>query len=895
MATFYTYSGYSTGDGTIGAGTGAGDITFDFTSDPLRGLTIREDATSGTASTQLGTSTTNQKGYVRNDDGTFVNQGGSVASANLAGTFTYDDAGTTRTGYVIQIGSQTYWVFDPDTTSTTITVDFNDVNSSPAPVDYDTIHSGDETISQSSVTPPPDSPNLGGNDTIVAGEGDDNINARGGSDRVEGGLGDDTLRGGSGDDTVVGGEGDDSLFGQENDDSLQGGIGSDTISGGNDNDTLEGGDGDDSLIGGGDDDSILGGIGNDTIFGDEAIIIDPDSDVELFGFDRTDVDTTGSTNTGGTGVGNEAVGDYILYNGVARTAEGVLLDARLVYVSNTDAQTGTNEIGVDLNNDDFLVPGNPASGLDPNIVLLNGAEDATNSAYGSPFNRIANSGVQVVIRVEFYEAGTFNHGDTGVTGDETGTLLELNGTFSFQDLDRVSGSNFEAVTVNTTEFDSYTVTDATSLQITDNGTNFVFAGGVDNTSQTNPDAQVNLGFSNREDFTVSLRSRASQSGYTFDTENFTVSTTEVILNGDGADFVDAGDGDDEVYGGAAADTLEGGSGADTIFGDGGDDELDGGDDADSIEGGTGGDTIAGGTDGSADTLDGGVGNDEVKYTRNEIIAGGFGSDTFSYVDDGGGAAGFVTIEGGEDSDDGDIDIFSWEGSGVGGNGLVYYTDTTYTTTSATPTEQGIYTFPDGTEVRFREIETAICFTRGTWMSTVLGPRLIQDLRVGDLVVTRDRGLQPIRWIGKRLMPAIDRFAPIRFEAGAIGNTTPLEVSPQHRMLLHNCNLRMTHDAEEMLVAAHHMVNGTTIRARETGMVEYYHILCDRHELLYANGVPSESFHPGEMGLRSIEDAARHELLSIFPELAVFGAASYGPSARSTLKRHEAMGLLDLAV
>jgi len=70
-------------------------------------------------------------------------------------------------------------------------------------------------------------------------------------------------------------------------------------------------------------------------------------------------------------------------------------------------------------------------------------------------------------------------------------------------------------------------------------------------------------------------------------------------------------------------------------------------------------------------------------------------------------------------------------------------------------------------------------------------------------------------------------------------------------------------------------------------VTYIHILFDDHEIIYAEGAASESFHPGEVGLTAVTEASREEIFAIFPELRAL-PRSFGPAARRSLKRHEAL-------
>ena len=180
----------------------------------------------------------------------------------------------------------------------------------------------------------------------------------------------------------------------------------------------------------------------------------------------------------------------------------------------------------------------------------------------------------------------------------------------------------------------------------------------------------------------------------------------------------------------------------------------------------------------------------------------------------------------------------------------------------------------------------ICFTFGTQIATVSGERCVEDLVAGDLVLTMDRGYQPIRWIGSSKVPATGDFAPILIRKGALGNSRDLRVSPQHRMLLQGWQAEMLFGEEEVLATAKSLVNDHSILRDEGGEVEYFHILFDTHEIIYAEGAPSESFHPGEQGWKALDQATRDEILTLFPELADGIFEGYGASARTSLKHSE---------
>ncbi|MBO9478835.1 Hint domain-containing protein [Shimia sp. R11_0] len=193
----------------------------------------------------------------------------------------------------------------------------------------------------------------------------------------------------------------------------------------------------------------------------------------------------------------------------------------------------------------------------------------------------------------------------------------------------------------------------------------------------------------------------------------------------------------------------------------------------------------------------------------------------------------------------------------------------------------------------------ICFTPGTRIATPEGPKLIEALREGDRVQTRDSGAQEIQWIGSRRMTGARLFAmpklrPIRIKPGALGIERPdqeLLVSPEHRMLLRGATAEALFNAPEVLVAARDLVNGSTVAVdaalRE---VTYVHLLLPGHEVIWANGVETESFHPASADLDNLAADDRARLMQHLPELAR-DPHSYGPMARRNLTASEAAILL----
>lgn len=316
---------------------------------------------------------------------------------------------------------------------------------------------------------------------------------------------------------------------------------------------------------------------------------------------------------------------------------------------------------------------------------------------------------------------------------------------------------------------------------------------------------------------------------------------------------------DASYAGSNDDVIQAGAGNDIVDGQAGDDEL---------YGEAGDDTLTGGQ--GADLLDGGTGDDTLNVGSGDTALGGDGDDLF-LIDAGalGGAA--ITITGGE-GDETLGDTLDFNGQLLAGSVSVTNSD------DANGGYSGTATLLDGTVVTFTNIESIICYVSGTEIQTPHGPRAIEDLKPGDLVLTRDAGPQPILWHGARSVMAEARFAPIEFAPGTVGNDDILRVSPQHRMLIRDHRAQLYFGESEVLVPAKSLVNGTSVREASGGIVTYHHLMFAEHQIITAAGAPSESYHPGGYSLAGLTDQARAELLAIRPGLGA-DPASYGPAAR----------------
>ncbi|MCV2893760.1 Hint domain-containing protein [Lentibacter sp. XHP0401] len=636
------------------------------------------------------------------------------------------------------------------------------------------------------------------------------------------GTNDDSVVAGAGDDTVFSYAGNDTIDGGAGNDSLDGGDGDDTLAGDTGNDTLQGWFGDDALEGGAGDDSLIGWTGDDTI-------------------------------AGGTGADSIEGGDdqdlIILEDGFGNdTIDGG--DGGVTDYDTLDMSAVTTDTTVDLTS------ANPENGS-----VTSGGDTAT---FIDIENIVLGAGTDTVVLAD-------GSGSDTVDGFEAPTDLG-GGNFTGNDQLDVSGmTDADGNPVN--------VLDVTVTDTNGDGT-----------------GDAILSFPNGESITLTgvLPSEVDSYGAL---EALGIPGTDEIVSGTAAgdlidgsytgdpdgDMVDAGDNlaqnnDDSIEAGAGDDTVLAGAGNDSVIGDAGNDSLAGGGGDDLISGGTGNDTLDGGA--GADSLLGGAGDDMLTVGENDTAEGGDGDDHFTIDPTGETGTGSISIIGGE-GDETLGDTLDFEGQ-------IHWGDITYTNTDPGVGGglTGFATLGDGTVVNFTEIENIIiCFTEGTRIATPRGARDVAALEIGDLVVTRDHGLQPIRWIGKRTVPARGSLAPIRFEANVIGNERALYVSPQHRMLMQGPEASLLFGESEVLVSAKHLVNGSTVTEAQGGDVTYVHIMFDEHEIIYAEGAASESFFPGGTGLNAVEEEAREELFSLFPELRSHDGA-YGDTARLCLKAHE---------
>ena len=184
-----------------------------------------------------------------------------------------------------------------------------------------------------------------------------------------------------------------------------------------------------------------------------------------------------------------------------------------------------------------------------------------------------------------------------------------------------------------------------------------------------------------------------------------------------------------------------------------------------------------------------------------------------------------------------------------------------------------------------EGDSVPCFTSGTMISTPAGQVAIETLKVGDLVSTADHGAQSIRWVGSRKIkfscrPPDCKLRPITIRAGALGLGVPnvdIQVSRQHRMLVSSKIAERMFGVGEVLVPATHLLPLPNVEIDTViEEVEYFHIMFDQHQIIWADGAPTESFFFGPEAIKSLGPAARAEMEALFPEL-FSGKQAYEPA------------------
>jgi Ca2+-binding RTX toxin-like protein len=636
-------------------------------------------------------------------------------------------------------------------------------------------------------------------------------------------FGDDEITGGDGADIIFGQGGDDEIMGDDGADTIEGGAGIDTIFGGDGADIIDGGTGADDIFGGIGNDTIQGGAGGDTIFGDG------DNDTIVGGAGADYIEGGDGTDTISGGLG----GDTIFGNdGVDTIQGGAGIDV-------IDGGEGNDIIFGDEGDDEI------DGGLDDDVIEGGGGSDTIDGGDGEDtiYGDTAAPVSPALFNVEYFEfnSGLSNLDDAGF--DNVGTNSNTPTSTSERDdllVNMISSENggngatyavrFETTLTVTAGGDyTFTTTSDDGSQLFVNDELVVQNDGLHGSRERDGETELDPGeykvviifFENSGGDSLSATIQGP------DTANAKLNILDANISAPapaGNDIIDGGDGDDTIDGGGQDDLITVGAG----------------------------DTAAGGDDDDTFVLD---------FAQTSSS----GSNT-------------ITIDGGTD---GDTDVDTLDLTGLG-----RFTITSQTTDLDGDSTSGLVTFDDGGQtVVFTEIENLItCFTKGTLIETQNGPTPIEQLRAGDMVLTMDDGFQPVRWIGstnvdETTLTRQPRLKPIRICAGALGAGMPADdllVSPQHRVFIRSKVADRIFGHSEVLVPANKLVSCDGIDAAiDVVDVSYWHLLFDKHQIIWSNGAPTESLFTGPQAMLSVSAEARAEIATLFPHIL---ASDFAPTS-----------------
>ena len=635
--------------------------------------------------------------------------------------------------------------------------------------------------------------------------------------------------------------------------------------------TIPGTAGDDSLTGGIDPDLITGDAGNDTLNGAAgADTVDGGAGADLLIWDEVPVvGTVTDIYHGGTGGEGFDTSPYSQNGGdTLSLVEAGGLDGFTVVLTDSHTGTATDSYGNSLSfdgferlvtgdGDDYINASGAAAVAGVGIRVHTGAGDDTVEGGDATDYIHTGSGDDIVLAGDgndVIEAGSGNdtvYGEAGNDGIRWG-----DGGYDGP----IGNDSFDGGT-------GYNSLNAWQNDAAGNGVNMVLTSSNSGTVDATGAATGHLDFTN------------------FDN----------LLTGGGNDTVDGS------AAGVNGFRVWTSWGNDSIIGSAGNDQLEGGYGADTINGGAGNDVIS-----MTGELFAPVAPPDTE-TDTLVLTDGFGQDTIRAFNI---AAG--TDQGGNVTPIDQFDVSALHDAD--GNPVDLADVTVGTFTDGNGVSHAQLTFPNGETLVLYGVDAADltrsklhelgipCFCRGTLIATNRGEVPVEQLKVADLIVTRDHGLRPLRWIGSRVLDEVDlatapRLRPIRIRAGALGHDLPsrdLLVSPQHRILVRSAIAQRMFGCAEVLVAAKQLLQIEGFEQVEASEVEYFHLLFDAHEIVRSNGAETESLYTGTQALRAVGTAARDEILTLFPQLRDTPCAAARPlipgaRARQLAQRHARNG------
>lgn len=189
------------------------------------------------------------------------------------------------------------------------------------------------------------------------------------------------------------------------------------------------------------------------------------------------------------------------------------------------------------------------------------------------------------------------------------------------------------------------------------------------------------------------------------------------------------------------------------------------------------------------------------------------------------------------------------------------------------------------------------------IATARGPVLARDLRLDDRVMTRDHGLQPVRWVGSSTVMYDDALAadidqprngPVRIRAGMCGSDPEagnLILSPGQRLLVRHPLNELIFAAGEVMATACDLTHIDGIDQAPRSVGRWTHVLLDHHDLIQVNGLWMESFAPDMWSIRVAYPEEWHDITEAMPRLRYENSSANYVETRITLDDREA-GLID---
>ncbi len=157
--------------------------------------------------------------------------------------------------------------------------------------------------------------------------------------------------------------------------------------------------------------------------------------------------------------------------------------------------------------------------------------------------------------------------------------------------------------------------------------------------------------------------------------------------------------------------------------------------------------------------------------------------------------------------------------------------------------------------------------------TPCGARRVENVRPGDLIVTRDNGLQAVRMVWTRTVTASDiaadpALAPIRLKPRAIGPMMPgkdLLLAAEHRVLVPGYRLANIPDTQSCLLPARTIaeMSDKAFLDRSVAEVTFYNIVFDQHHVFCADGLPVESYLPTQKAVEELDEGVGGDIRQLF--------------------------------